>query len=160
PAVDLPAIPSRLQAIRTCCYAATRTKPGKHAVTICSHRQADRSRSERLGWPRHVQPDGGAEFTGADLGQVTYLVDQPEPLSAGSIGSGPAVPGQRIGDEAAVLNLAQHLLVSRPEPDNPGAAGVPQRIGCDLAGGYHQVRAARRIQPRALPGGGNKLTHR
>ena len=50
----------------------------------------------------HVQADGGACLAGSGLDKVTHLVDEPEAVAARQlIGRGP-VPGERIGEVAAV----------------------------------------------------------
>src|SRR5947199_9592296 len=64
--------------------------------------------------PAHVQPDGGAARAGPQLHQVAHLVDQPESMPG--LGRGPApAPGQRIGDPALILHLAEDLGPGVPD---------------------------------------------
>src|ERR1700729_248647 len=41
--------------------------------------------------------------------------------------------GQRIGDVAAVVDLAERTVIGCPQPDNTAPAGMPQRVRADLA---------------------------
>src|SRR5215469_14694949 len=147
------AIPSRIR-----CWAAGKlivnsklsylhadSYPGRAAQTR-SRRQITRAAKRRAansgGLPSvHMQADRRAKLARPDLRQVTNLVDEPQPVTAGKIAVRSAVPGHRIGDTAGVFKLAEHFGIGGPQPDNAGAVGVPERVGGDLAGRYHQIGA-------------------
>src|SRR5439155_20401974 len=70
----------------------------------------------------HVQPDDGpGRLAGPDLHEVTHLVDHPQAL-AGLLRGAALPPGERVGDPALVLYLADDLLTGVPDPERPARA--------------------------------------
>src|SRR5450432_1208460 len=62
----------------------------------------------------HVQADGGAGPAGAELDEVADLVDHPEPLTAESAERRRPPAGQRVGDPALIVQLADDAVPGAP----------------------------------------------
>jgi hypothetical protein len=68
-------------------------------------------------------------LTGVQLDQVAQVVDDPQaPARQPRWGMGIA-SGQRVGDGAAVVDLAGELATGVPGVQGAAAAGVPQGVG-------------------------------
>ena len=81
--------------------------------------------------------------------QVAHLVHREQPVpDVGRAGQPP--PDQRIVDPAAVLHLADHLLVGDPDGEQPAAARVHQGVDGELLGGQPQVGGPVRRHPGPL----------
>jgi hypothetical protein len=92
---------------------------------------------------------------GAGLHQVTDLVDEPKPVAAGRV-RGWAVPaGERIGDVAAVLDLADQLIPRGPDRQDTALIGVAKSVRGKLAHREDQVRNSvrRKAEAGGVPGG-------
>jgi hypothetical protein len=72
-----------------------------------------------------VHADGGAVGSGTQFHQVAYLMDQPQAVAAGGVRRRTPPAGQRVGDDAPVVDLADDFILVVPHGQDPGIAGVP-----------------------------------
>jgi hypothetical protein len=86
-----------------------------------------------------MHADGGAGGSGTQFHQVAYLIDQPQPVAASGVRRRTPPAGQRVRDDALVVDLADNFIVVVPHGQGPGSAGVPQRVRRDLAYREHEV---------------------
>src|SRR5262249_59590459 len=96
---------------------------------------------------------------GAELDQVTDLVDEPQAVAT-VVGAAADAPGQGVGDLAPVVHLAHDLLRGMPDLQHPAADGVADRVGGDLVRGQDQVDGAFPGEPGAPGGAGDQPPHR
>ena len=64
----------------------------------------------------------------AGLHQVTDLVDEPKPVTAARVRWQGAPAGQRIGDVATVLDLADQLIPRGPDGQDTASVGVAESV--------------------------------
>src|SRR5580692_7934269 len=95
----------------------------------------------------HLQADGGPGPAGAQFDEVADLVDDPESLAAENVERRPAPAGQRVGDPALVVQLADEAVWGAPDMQRAAVAGVAERVGGDLADRQHEVGAAAGGEP-------------
>src|SRR6266851_2166216 len=90
----------------------------------------------------HVQADGGSGPAGAQLDEIAHLVDHPESLAAENVKCRPAAAGQRVGDPALVVDLADEAVRSAPDIQCAAGPCVAEGVGGDLADRQHEVGGA------------------
>ena len=85
-----------------------------------------------------MQPDGGPGWPAAPLGQIAYLVDEPQPVAAFVADRRPP-PGQRVLDPPLIGDLADQLGGGVPDAQGAAVGTVAQGIGGQLADRQGQV---------------------
>ena len=97
------------------------------------------------------RPAGAA----AGLHQVTDLVDEPKPVAAGGVRGWVVPAGERIGDVAAVLDLADQLIPRGPDGQDTALIGVANSVRGKLAHREDQVHDSvrRKAEAGGVPGG-------
>jgi hypothetical protein len=82
-------------------------------------------------------------------------VDEPKPAAAASVREWAAAAGERSGDVAAVLDLADQLIPRGPDGQDAASIGVAKSVRDELAHREHQVHdtVRRKAEAGGVPGG-------
>ena len=107
-----------------------------------------------------MQAGSGARLPGSGLDKITDLVDQPKAVTSRQLNGGGPVPGERIGDLAAVSYLADDLLSGSPHLHHSAAVSMAQGVADELADSEHQVRNARWREPGTFGLAGDETANR
>ena len=71
--------------------------------------------AEPAGPQGHVQPDNCPLPTRVQFHPIADLVDEPEAVAAGGVGVRRLTGGQRVGDDAGILDLTNDLVGVAPD---------------------------------------------
>ena len=102
-----------------------------------------------------MQADRCPTGTATEFYQVTDLVHDQKAVAFARVGGGQVPACERVGDVAAVLNLADQLIPGGPDGQDAARIGVPEGIRGKLAYGEHQVEDTVLVKADTggLPGG-------
>jgi hypothetical protein len=93
-----------------------------------------------------VQADRCPSGAAAEFYQVTDLVHDQKAVAFARVRGGQVPACERVGDVAAVLNLANQLIPGGPDGQDAARIGVPKGIRGKLAHGEHQVEDTVRVK--------------
>jgi uncharacterized membrane protein len=93
----------------------------------------------KLGVQPHMQADYRLAGRAAEFYEIADLVHEPQPMAVAGARGRPPPPGQRVGDVAAVLDLADELIPRGPDGEGAARIGVQEGVGGNLTDGEHQV---------------------
>ena len=103
-----------------------------------------------------MQADRSPSGAATEFYQVTDLVHDQKAVAFARVCGGQVPACERVGDVAAVLNLANQLIPGGPDGQDAACIGVQKGIRGKLAYGEHQVEDTVRVKADAggMPGGG------
>jgi hypothetical protein len=86
-----------------------------------------------------MQVDHCPAYAAAEFYQITELVHDPQPVATAPVRARLTPPGERVGDVAGVLDLADQLIPRGPDGQDTACTSVAKGVSGKLAHGEHQV---------------------